>query len=186
MIKINLLPVKEKKRRQQVLIAVYIAMALVLLACLLGWLLSTRYHQLDMLKKEIAKIDEESAGYKEKIAEIKALEASQASLTAFRSIGDAIAEKHKTLIGALDQIASRLPAEVWLTGIQQGTANKANELTIRGYSFSETNLKSFAGDLGKPGGFLSQPTTVGISYGSKSNGNTVYQFELKTNMAVPK
>lgn len=186
MIKINLLPVKEKKRRQQVLIAVYIGLGLLLVAAVLGWLLSTRYRIQADLKTEIAKIEEESAGYQEKIQEIKALEASQARLESFRKVATSISVEQCKLIGSLDQLASILPSEIWLSDVIQGTAKTESSLTIRGYSLSQPMLDTFVRNLGRPGGFLAKGSLNVSNVLATHGGNRVYQFEVKADMVASK
>lgn len=187
MIKINLLPVKEKKKRQQILVGIYIGLGLLSIAFLLGWLLSTQYQKRAALKVEIAKIEEESTQYKDKIEEIRALEESQKRLESYRKIADSVSSEQKKLIGSLDQLASQLPAEVWIQEIVQGDEKTPNELIVRGYSLSETMLKVLIQNISRAGGFLSQPSNLEIkNFSVQQNGNTVYQFEFKTQMVAPK
>jgi Tfp pilus assembly protein PilN len=186
MIKINLLPIKEKKRRQQVLIIVYVVMALVAVAAVLGWLLSTQYRRVAELNAEIARIDDESAGYQEKIREIKELEASQAKLDGFRKIAQAVASDQRKILGSLDTIASQLPDEVWINDIDQGRDKNRNQLTIHGYSFSQPMLELFARNLGRPSAFLSGPSLTISQSSVLTENNHVYQYEIKANMVAPK
>jgi len=185
MIKINLLPVKEKKRRQQILIAVYVCLALLLVVAALGVLLSTRYQKVSGLKMEISKIDEESAGYQEKIREIKDLEVSQARLDGFRKIARGIEADQKKLIGSLDMLASQMPSEVWFYDLTQGRDRDTNNLTLHGYSLSQPMLEMFSRKLGRPSGFLAAPVLTISSANALQGGNRVYQFEIKTSMVAP-
>jgi Tfp pilus assembly protein PilN len=186
MIKINLLPVKEKKRRQQFLIIVYVALALIAVSLALGWLLSTRYRVRAELNDEIAKIDEESAGYQEKIKEIKELEASQAQLDGYRKIAQIIGNEQKKLLGSLDSIASQLPSEVWINDLNQGRDKEENLLILRGYAFSQSMLEVFSRNLGRPSAFLSTPELNITNASVIKDGNRIYQFEIRTLMVAPK
>ena len=186
MIKINLLPVKEKKRRQQVLIVLYVVLALLAVSLALGWLLSTRYRIKAQLTAEIARIDEESAGYQEKIREIKELEASQARLEGYRKVAQAVTNEQRKILGSLDTIASQMPSDVWIMDIVQGRAKDANLLTIRGYAFSQPMLEIFVRNLGRPSAFLTAPTLTITSSSVLAGSNRVYQYEIKTTMVAPK
>lgn len=186
MIKINLLPVKEKKRRQQILIILYISLVLLVVAAVLGWVLTLKFRERSVVKDEIARIDEESAGYQEKIREIKELEASQSKLAEFQKIAQAIGNDQKKLLGSLDLLAEQMPADVWLSDLAQGKDKDENLLTIRGYSFSLTALETYVKNLGRPSAFLTDPVLTIQNAGAARGQNRVYQFEIKTMMVAPK
>ncbi|HET9869535.1 MAG TPA: hypothetical protein VFR02_03435, partial [bacterium] len=130
MIKVNLLPVGEKKKRQQlVFVALGVLFSLVVIL-VLGWIYMGRLQVERDLNDQIKRVDQESQGYSDKIAEIKDLEAKQASLDGFRKTLKAIADVQKTVLFAFDQLAANLPGDVWITKITQGQKPDENKFVV--------------------------------------------------------
>jgi type IV pilus assembly protein PilN len=185
MIKVNLLPVGEKKKRKQFLIIVFGVFVAGILFAVLGWFYVGRLQVESDLGDQIKRVDIESQGYSDKIAEIKDLEAKEASLDGFRKTLTGIYNVQKNVLFAFDQIASNLPGDIWITKITQGQKPDENKFIVDGYSFSNLSLQSFLNLLQKPGSGFSE-TALDIKSISASVGNNkqIQQFEITTR-AVP-
>ena len=185
MIKVNLLPVTEKKKRKQLVVIVFVALFAVLVFAVLGWIYVGRLQTERDLADQIKKVDQESQGYSDKIAEIKDLEARETSLDGFRKTLDSIYAVQKNVLFAFDRLAAYLPGDVWITKITQGQKPDENKFIVDGYSFSNLSLQDYLSALQKPGNGFSD-TSLDIKSISASVGNNkqIQQFEITTR-AVP-
>jgi Tfp pilus assembly protein PilN len=185
MIKVNLLPVTEKKKRKQLIVIVFGVFVAVILLAILGWIYVGRLQVEKDLADQIKRVDQESQGYSDKIAEIKDLESKEASLDGFRKTLTGIYAVQKNVLFAFDQIASNLPNDIWITKVTQGQKPDENKFIIDGYSFSNLSLQAYLNVLQKPGSGFSE-TVLDIKSISASVGNNkqIQQFEITTR-AVP-
>jgi len=188
MIKINLLPVKEAKRRKQMLLFVYIGLVAVVVMAVMAWFWWIQYQKVNDLNVRIQKVDEESKGYEGKIQEIKDLQQKEAALESFRSVIKSIYDDQKMVVGALDQLAQDMPDDVWFTSVEQGLDKDDNFLTVKGNSLSQAAIQQFANRMRKPGGFLADPILQDITVGQTVGNFTgsVYKFTLKVKMGGAK
>jgi Tfp pilus assembly protein PilN len=185
MIKVNLLPVTEKKKRKQLIVIVFGVFIAVILLAILGWIYVGRLQVEKDLADQIKRVDQESQGYSDKIAEIKDLESKETSLDGFRKTLTGIYAVQKNVLFAFDQIASNLPNDIWITKVTQGQKPDENKFIIDGYSFSNLSLQAYLNVLQKPGSGFSE-TALDIKSISASVGNNkqIQQFEITTR-AVP-
>jgi Tfp pilus assembly protein PilN len=179
MIKINLVPVKEKKKRKEFLIGFLVVVIFSIIAMGMFWIYIQRVQVRSDLKKEISQIEEESKGYAEKITEMKDLQNKEANLDAFKKTIKSISETQRKIVVAFDQLALNLPNGIWFTKINQGSGVDANKFIVAGYSFSPTVLKNYFSEIQRPGGLLKEPTldlkSVTASVG---NNKQIQQFEI--------
>ncbi len=184
MIKINLLPVKETKRRKQMILFVYAGLLLAAVFAVMGWFWWVQYQKVDDLKAQIAKVDEESKGYAEKIKEVKDLQVKEASLETYRGIITSVYDLQKKTLSALDQLAMDLGEDMRLISIDQGTAAAADVLTVKGSSLNQAAIQEYVARLRRPGGALSEPTIADLLANQSAPGMSgrVYTFTIKVKM----
>lgn len=180
-LKINLVPVKEKKKRKEILVVLCVAAVLLLVSLGMFWFYFNKQMTVRNLDKEIASIDEESKAYEEKIKEIKDLKAKEDSLDALKATIKGISEVQRKVIVAVDQAALNLPEGVWLTRISQGAGADTNKFTLEGCSFTIAGLNNYLEALKKPGGKFKE-TTLEIRSITATVGNNkqVHQFVITT------
>lgn len=185
MIKINLVPVKEKKKRQEFLI-VFGAVALVAVV-LSGMLLiyAKRSAVVNDINKQITEVDKEAESYKKQEDEIDAFNAQKDSLEAIKKIITGISEVQRKVLAAVDQTALNLPDGVWLTRIEEGKDKDANLFTVQGYAVSVPKIENYLSNLQRPGSLLKE-----VTYDEKNmaasipNGNIkVHQFTISFRVA---
>jgi Tfp pilus assembly protein PilN len=184
MIKINLLPVKETKRRKQMVLFLYAGLLLAAVFALMGWFWWVQYQKVDDLKAQIAKVDEESKGYADKIKEVKDLQVKEASLETFRAIIKSVYDVQKKTLSALDQLAMDLGDDMRLIAIDQGVGPTADILTVKGSSLTQAAIQQYAERLRRPGGALSEPTISDLLANQSAPGMSgrVYTFTIKVKM----
>jgi len=180
MIKINLVPLKEKKKQQEyVFILVGIVVAVILVSGMF-WIYIQKIQTKRDLNVQIKKVEDESKGYEEKIAEVNAFEETEKKLDAAKKNIKDVQMVQKKVVFALDQLALNLPAGVWLTSIIQGGKDPSG-FVVNGCSFSLNSAREYFNSLSKTEG-MSKDSTLEIKNVSAGIGNNkqIVQFEIIT------
>jgi Tfp pilus assembly protein PilN len=157
MIKINLVPVKEKKKQKEIFIVICSVGVVAIMVLGMLWFYMKKVQVRSNLNDEIHQVDEESKSYQEKINEIKDLESKEANLEAFKRTIKGISETQRKVIVALDRLAIGMTEGVWLVTITQARDNP-NKFTMAGFAFSQSNLQNFFSGLQKQTNFLKDVT----------------------------
>lgn len=179
MIKINLVPVKEKKKRKEFLVVFSALSVLTVFVLILAYIYIQRLKVASELNRQIEEVKKESESYQDKINEVKDLESKEANLESFRKIVRSIAETQRKVLVGMDQVALNLPDGVWITAINQGSGPDGNKFTIQGYSFSEENLRKFSKNMLRPTGLLKEVSIDEKSLtASVGNNKQMRQFVL--------
>lgn len=178
MIKINLVPVKVKKKRTEFFIISGVIGFFVVVGMVLFYIYVTRLAVVNDLNKQIEEVQKESEAYQDKINEIKDIQAKKDSLTAIKKTIQGISEVQRKVLAAVDQSAANLPDGVWLTKLTQGSGNETNKYTLLGYAASMGQMQSYVSNLQRPGGLLKEVTFDEKAYLAAAGGTIVYQFEI--------
>ena len=179
MIKINLVPLKEKKKQQEyIFILAGVAIAVVL-ASGMFWVYIQKIQAKRDLNIQIKKVEDESKSYEEKIAEVNAFEETQKRLDAANKNIKDVQTVQKKVVFVLDQLAINLPNGVWLTAVTQ--QNDAGSFLVAGCAFSLSSVKEYYNTLIKTEG-LSKDASLEIKNISAAIGNNkqIIQFEIVT------
>lgn len=181
MIKINLVPLKEKKKQQEYIFILVGGLIVVVLAAGMFWFYIQKIQIKRNLNVKIKKVEDESKGYAEKIAEIEAFQQTEAKLDeANKNIND-VQLVQKKVIFVLDQIALNLPDGIWINGITEGSGKDPSSFAVDGYSFSLNAVKDYFNTLTKTEG-LAKDATLEIKNISALVGHNkqIVQFEIIT------
>jgi type IV pilus assembly protein PilN len=144
MIRINLLPHRELRRKQQqqqffVMLGTTVAVGIAIWFAVHTYFseaLSEQVNRNAYLGGEIAKLDKE-------IAEIKKLQEQTASLLARKRVVETLQANRAETVHLLDQLARQLPDGMYLRAIkQQGT-----RVTINGYTQSQARVSTLMRNL---------------------------------------
>ena len=158
MIRVNLLPHREekRKRRQQqfLVLAVLAGLTGVVVAGAIWFLLDRQVDQqvqnVNYMKSEIAKLDKQ-------IEEIQKIREETASLLAKKQVVEALQSNRSEPVQLLDQLLRQLPEGVYLKGVKQ-TGAKVN---IVGYAQSNARVSTLMRNLGASP-YLENPKLVEI------------------------
>jgi Tfp pilus assembly protein PilN len=184
MITINLLPVKETKRRRQMILFFYAGFLLLGVVAIMGWFWWVQYQKVGELKYQIAKVEEESKGYEEKIKEVKDLQAKEASLEVFRDVIKSVYDQQKLILAALDQLALDLGENMRLIAIDRKSGADSKSLTIKGSAMTQADIQQYVNRLRRPGGAVSNPKVEDLTTRQTVSvmNSFVYNFTLKVNL----
>jgi type IV pilus assembly protein PilN len=179
MIKINLVPVKEKKKRKELFIVFWVAILFIIIALGMTWIYVQRKAVETDLINQIAQVKEEAKKYEEKIREIKEVEENERKLEDFKKMVKGITETQRKVVAAIDQLALALPDGVWFKEITQGKENDSNKFTIKGYAFSQVNLGNLMTKLQRNVGIFKEITLkIKSILTSVGSNRQIHEFEI--------
>jgi type IV pilus assembly protein PilN len=161
MIKINLVPLKEKKKQQEYIFVLLGAVIAIVLATGMFWIYIQKIQTKRDLNVQIKKVEDESKAYEEKIAEITAFQDTEQRLDAANKNINDVQLVQKKVVFVLDQLAKNLPDGVWLTSITQSGKKDADSFVADGYAFTLNDVKEYFDGLVKTQG-LSKDATLEI------------------------
>jgi len=178
MIKINLVPVKEKKKQKEIFIVICASALFLVMILGMLWFYFKKEQVKSNLKEEIRQVDEESKGYQEKINEIKDLESKEANLEVFKKTIKGISETQRKVIVALDRLAIGVTEGVWLVTINQARDNPS-KFVVDGFAFTQSNLQNYFNSIQKQTNFLKDATlTLQSNNTPKGNNQRIFSFEI--------
>ena len=147
MVRINLLPVREIKRRIQAKKQLIIfAVAVVCFLALLGLLGFQQSSKAGQLQQELAKIKQEAKHYAKVLRQIKQLEKDRELLEKRISIIHKLKADSSLTVHILDEIANITPTKrMWLTTLSQS----GNNLQLAGTALDNRTIAKYMEDLKK-------------------------------------
>lgn len=181
MIRVNLLPHREmRRRRQQKQFAVTMAVVVALAAALwlavhtsLGGSYEEQLSRNKYLEDEIVKLDKE-------IADIKKLKEMTAALLARKKVVETLQSNRADVVHLLDELARQLPEGIYLKGIKQvGT-----RVTINGFTQSQARVSTLMRNL-EASPHLENASLVEIK-AVTTPGSRVNEFTLNVSLERPK
>jgi len=144
MIRINLLPHREIRRKQQQQ-QFFILLGGVAVICATIWVVVHTYlsDQHDNQKSRNKYLDEEIVKLDKQIDEIKKLKEQTASLLARKTVVETLQGNRSEVVLLLDQLVRQLPDGVYLKGIKQ----TGNKVTISGFTQSQARVSTLMRNL---------------------------------------
>lgn len=181
MIRINLLPHREEKRRERRQQFYAIAGAMVAAGLVVALLVHTVYagyierqeHKNAFLKAEIAKLDQQ-------IAEIKSLREQIDALLARKQIIESLQGQRAEAVHLFNELALRMPEGVYLKTVKQ----VGGRVTLVGYAQSNARVSHLMRALDESP-FLEQPGLVEVKSATVAN-RRVSEFTLGISIERPK
>ncbi len=176
MIRVNLLPHREEKRKrreQQFLVLLGLCALLGIAASSAVWLyldaqVSQQRQNVAYMKTEIAKLDKQ-------IEEIRKIREETAALLAKKRVVESLQANRSEPVQLLDQLLRQLPEGVYLKSIKQ-TGTKVN---IEGYAQSNARVSTLMRNLGASP-YLENPELIEIKAvpAPDKSGNRVNEFNM--------
>ena len=158
MIRINLLPHREIRRKQQQK-EFFILLGFVAGFGALVWFSTHSYlsNQLDEQNGRNTYLESEIAVLDKQIEEIKKLQEQTSALLQRKKIVESLQANRAETVYLLDQLVRQMPDGVYLKGVQQ----KGNKVTINGFAQSNARVSTFMRNL-ESSPYLQQPSLVEI------------------------
>jgi type IV pilus assembly protein PilN len=176
MIRVNLLPHREEKRKrreQQFAVLAGVSAVIALAAAGIVWLyldsqVTQQKNNVAFMKGEIAKLDKQ-------IEEIRKIREETASLLAKKRVVEGLQANRSEPVQLLDQLLRQLPEGVYLKAVKQ-TGPKVN---VAGYAQSNARVSTLMRNLGASP-YLENPELVEIKAvpNPDKSGNRVNEFNM--------
>ncbi len=173
MIRINLLPHRElKRKRQQQQFFVMLGMVLALGATI--WFGGHYYmnEQLEQQKGRNAYLESEVVTLDKQIEEIKKLKEAIVALLQRKKVVESLQANRAETVYLLDQLVRQMPDGVYLKGIQQ----KGDQVSITGYAQSNARVSTFMRNL-EASPYLEKPRLIEIKAVTERNAR-LSEFNL--------
>ena len=181
MVRINLLPVREIKRRaqakRQITLFVLAMVGLLVLLGAIGFLQASKQKQ---LQQELAKVRQEKQRYNKVLRQIKQLEKDRKLLEKKIGIIKRLKQESSLTVHILDEIANRTPTKrMWLTSLTQ----KGSTLTLKGMALDNRTIASYMENL-KKSPYIRDVSLTNSSLKTYA-GRNLKSFSLTCNIGVP-
>ena len=187
MIKINLVPAKEKKKQKEFIVVFFAVVFFVIAILGMFYIYVQRLSTANDLNHQIDEVNKESQGYQDKINEIKDLQAKRDSLDAIKKTIKGISEVQRKVLVAIDQMAVNMPDGIWLSKITEGTGNDSNKFMVLGYAVSVDKIENYYSNLQRPGSLLKEVTfdekNVAVNPTSNNAKLQLHSFEIDFRVA---
>jgi type IV pilus assembly protein PilN len=181
MIRINLLPAREVRRRVELRHQIQVAIVAVLAVVGGGvWAYTTQNSELEARQRELAVIEEEIKRLEEIIKEVQKFEAKKAQMEKKVGAIEDIKLKQSRPARLLEEISRSLPDQMWLLAIKDA----GGALQITGKSFDNVGIAAFMENLERSPSF----GTVELieSKSELLQGRQVVAFTVVARIAVSK
>lgn len=177
MIRVNLLPHREMRRKQQqthffVMLGVVVALGIAIwfgVHTYFSEALETQISRNKYLQDEIAKLDKQ-------IAEINKLKEQTAALLARKQVVETLQSNRSETVHLLDQLARQLPEGMYFRTVKQS----GTRVTINGYTQSQARVSTLMRNL-ESSHLLSGPGLVEVK-AVQQGGSRINEFTLNVNI----
>lgn len=181
MIRINLLPAREARRRVELRHQLQIAV-LVIVATVAGgvWGYTAQNNAIEERQQELARLEEEIKRLEAIIKEVQKYEAKKAQMEKKVSAIEDIKTKQRRPARLLDEISRGLPDQMWLVSIKDA----GGAMQISGKSFDNVGIAAFMENLERSPSFGSVELVESKS--ELLQGRQVVAFTVVARLAVSK
>ncbi|HEY0663150.1 MAG TPA: PilN domain-containing protein [Thiobacillaceae bacterium] len=177
MIRVNLLPHRETRRKQQqqhffVMLGAVAALGVVIwfgVHTYLSGEIDTQKSRNKYLQDEIAKLDKQ-------IAEINKLKEQTAALLARKQVVETLQGNRSEVVHLLDQLVRQMPDGMYLKAVKQA----GNRVTINGYTQSQARVSTLMRNL-ESSPLLANPALIEIKAVQQA-GARINEFTLNVNI----
>ncbi|MBI5025578.1 MAG: PilN domain-containing protein [Nitrospirae bacterium] len=179
MIKINLLPVKRKKKPKPISALFFSGVFISILAVLvIGYLFFYYTNKVSELKAQKAAKESKIVELKAKIKEVENYEKDNKVYEEKKNIIELLKRKQNAPLRLLDEVSAMLPKGVWLTSLVE-TGGAVN---LEGYAFTNSDLVGYVDNL-KGSKYLTDVALLESKQATIENA-TVYQFKMTLKVKV--
>jgi type IV pilus assembly protein PilN len=181
MIRINLLPVRAKKKRNTSLYQLMGMAAAVLVTIIAG--VGVHLYYVGQLKDQETKIEEQQIEIKrlEKIiGEVKELEVQKARLLSQLGVIEKLEKGKRGPVRVLDEMSNGIPKRVWITSFKE----QSGSLTLEGSAIENADISEFMRSLQKSIYFTDIQLKFTQSDVRDSVAIYIFRIECKVNYAA--
>jgi type IV pilus assembly protein PilN len=145
MIKVNLLPVKKKRKKARPLPSFIITMviAAIITGVVMAYLVFSFNSRLSTKKTQVANNEKKIAELKEKIKAVENFEQLNKTFEQRNDVIEQLKKNQSVPVKLLDEVSSLLPPGVWLNTMTVS----GNDINIEGYGFTNSDVVSYVDNI---------------------------------------
>lgn len=178
MIRINLLPHREIKRKQQQKEFFFMLGSVVGLGVAIWFAVHTYLGgQLEQQQGRNSYLDSEIVALDKQIEEIKKLKEQTAALLQRKKVVESLQANRAETVHLLDQLVRQLPDGVYLKGITQ----KSDRVTVNGFAQSNARVSTFMRNL-ESSAYLEKPSLIEIKAATGEKNVRISEFTLAVSL----
>lgn len=173
MIRINLLPVRAKKKRNTSIYQIVAMTAVVMVAFVGAFTVHTVYqNKVEEREKKIAENQIEIKRLQKIIGEVNELDKQKQRLLNQLAVIDKLEKGKRGPVRVLDEMSGSIPKRVWITSFREAGGN----LSITGSAMDNSDISEFMRAMQKTPYF--SDITLKFTQADLRDGVTVYNFEV--------
>ncbi len=186
MIKINLLPIKQKQRQYTVvyqLVVGGVVLLILLAGCTIDYLLQKGKER--RLIAEQQKLEREIAELERLIGEVKEFEKKEAELKRKLTVIENLKNNKVGPVKMLEELSVTIPKKVWVTSVKETTTGPAtHSIALTGEAISDEVIAEFMTKLEESDYFANVNLVEARATGVKQ-GISLQAFQITTEMMIP-
>jgi type IV pilus assembly protein PilN len=182
MLEVNLLPVREAKRkadlRQQVM---QLVLGLLVVSAGIGFIHSRVTDEIQMANARVRQMENDIEQFKPQLNQVAAFKKKKGELEKKIDVIDGLDRARSGPVRVMDELATRIPGRLWLTSF----TTKGKSINLKGESLDNELVALFLGQLVDSKYFKDvdlESTTLGES---KEDGLKLVSFSIQAKMADP-
>ena len=181
MIQINLLPVREAKRKADVKQNVLeLVLVLILLGTSVGFAQAHVTSQINTTQSRIRQMEADIAKFKPQLDQVAAFRAKKAELQKKIDVIAGLDRARKGPVRVMDELATHTPERLWLDAIK----TSGRQIEISGQSLDNEVVATFLGALGDSK-YFSNVDLNSTELGTGPEGLKVVKFKIQASMTSP-
>lgn len=182
MIEINLLPVREARRRadlrQQLM---QVLLVLIVVGAVIGYAHTRLMSQIEMSNQRIVQMEADIKQFQPQLDQVAAFRAKKANLEKKIDIIDGLDRARKGPVRVLDELAAHAPERLWLTNV----STKGNKIELKGESLDNELVAVLLHGLGESE-YFDRVDLDSTELGSGRGGLKTVSFKLQAVLVTPK
>jgi type IV pilus assembly protein PilN len=181
MIEINLLPVREARRKAELHeMIMQLVLVLILTGGVLALMQSRLSDEIDLSAARVRQMENDIEQYKPQLAQVAAFRKQKSKLERKIDVIDGLDRARSGPVRVLDELATRTPERLWLTSLD----SKGAEVTMKGESLDNEVVALFVRALDESAYFADVNLDSSVA-GQIKKGVKLVSFDIRARMVDP-
>jgi type IV pilus assembly protein PilN len=182
MLEINLLPVREvRKRAEARQILVQLALVLLLSICAVGAVHLRLRNEMNRAAARIQQMEKDIAQFKPQLEQVEAFKKKKTELEKKIDVIDGLDRARRGPVRVMAELADRIPPRVWITTLD----TNGGSIKIQGESLDNELVALFLRDLGASE-YFDDVDLEGTKLNASKGGLKLVKFDMKAALVSPK
>jgi type IV pilus assembly protein PilN len=182
MLQINLLPVREvRKRFETRQIMLQLVLVLILTSAAIGAFQTRLSSQVARTQARIQQMDKDIAQFKPQLEQVEGFKNKKKELEKKIAVIESLDKQRRGPVRLMAELSDRIPDRVWLTSLE----TNGTQLKLKGESIDNELVAVFVRNLGESK-YLTDVDLEGTKLSSEKKGLHLVQFDLKATLLGPK